>query len=108
MDAYHKYPTYYDKKAAAKPLIQHQYCFFLLSPTLLAQSDFAAKSTTIWLSLYRVEHILTKSKYLIKKVGTPYTQCVQRIRLRPITPTYQVEDIQLTMGDFRPDPSSGK
>ena len=107
LDAYHKYRTYYDKKAAAKPLMQHQYCL-LLNPSLLTQSDFAAKSTTIWLSLYRVEKILTKSSFLIRKVGTPYTQCVHRIRLRPITPNYQVEDIQLTMDDFRPDPSLGK
>ena len=78
-----------------------------MNPSLLTQSDFAAKSTTIWLSLYRVEKIL-KSKYLIRKVGTPYTQCVHRIRLRPITPNYQVEDIQLTMDDFRSDPSLGK
>ena len=107
MDAYHKYRTYYDKKAAAKPLMQHQYCL-LLNPSLLTQSDFAAKSTTIWLSLYRVEKILTKFNYLIRKVDTPYTQCVHRIRLRPITPNYQVEDIQSTMDDFRPDPSLGK
>ena len=107
LDAYHKYRAYYDKKAAAKPLMQHQYCL-LLNPSLLTQSDFAAKSTTIWLSLYRVEKMLTKSNYLIGKVGTPYTLFVHRIHLRPITPNYQVEDIQLTMDDFRPDPSLGK
>ena len=95
------------KNAAAKPLMQPQYCL-LLNPCLFAQSDFAAKSNTIWLSLYRVEKILTKSHYLIRKVGTPYTQCVHRIRLRPITPNYQVEGIQLTVDDFRPDPSLGK
>ena len=107
LDAYHKYRTYYDKKAAAKPLMQYQNCL-LFNASLLSQNDFAAKSTTIWLSLYRVEKILTKSSYLNRKVGTPYTQCVHRIRLRPITPNYQVEDIQLTMDDFRADPSSGK
>ena len=107
LDAYHKYRTYYDKKAAAKPLAQHDYCL-LLNPSLTTQSDFAAKSTTIWLSLYRVEKVLTKSNYLIRKVGTPYTQCVHRIRLRPIKPNYEVEDIQLTLDDFKPDPSLGK
>ena len=107
LDAYHKYRTYYDKKAAAKPLMQHQYCL-LLNQSLLTQSDFAAKSTTIWFCLYRVEKILTKFSYLIRKVGTPYTQYVHRIRFRPITPIYQVEDIQLIMDDFRPDPSLGK
>ena len=80
----------------------------MLNPSLLTQSDFAAKSTTIWLSLYSVEKILTKSNFLVRKNGTPYTQCVHRIRLRPITPNYQVEDIQLTMDDFRPDPSLRK
>ena len=87
--------------------MQRQYCL-LLNPSLLTQSYFAAKSTTIWLSLYRVQKVLTKPNYLIRKFGTPYTQFVHRIRLRPITPNYQVEDIQLTMDDFRPDPSSGK
>ena len=107
LDAYHKYRTYYDKKAAAKPLVQKQYCL-LLNPSLLTQSDFAAKSCTIWLSLYKIEKVLTKSNYLIRKIGTPYTQCVHSIRLRPITPNYDVEDINVTMQDFKPDPSLGK
>ena len=107
LDAYHKYRTYYDKKAAAKPLVQKQYCL-LLNPSLLTQSDFAAKSCTIWLSLYKIEKVLTKSNYLIRKIGTPYTQCVHRIRLRPITPNYDVEDISVTQQDFKPDPSLGK
>ena len=51
---------------------------------------------------------MTKSNYLIRKVGTPYTQCVHRIRLRPIKPNYEVEDIQVTLDEFRPDPSLGK
>ena len=88
-------------------MIQHQYCS-LLNPSLLTQSDFAAKSTTIWTSLYRVEKVLTKSIYLIGKIGTPYTQRVHRIRLRTISTTYKVEDIQITMDDFRPDPILGK
>ena len=74
----------------------------------MTQSDFAAKSCTIWLSLYKIEKVLTKSNYLIRKIGTPYTQCVHRIRLRPITPNYDVEDISVTQRDFKPDPSLGK
>ena len=107
LKAYHKYRTFYDKKAAAKPFTNQQSCL-LLNPSLLTQSDFAAKTTTIWLSLYKVEKNFTKSKYLIKKTGTPYTQCVHRIRLRPITPKYEVEDISVTTDDFCPDPSLGK
>ena len=74
----------------------------------MTQSDFAAKSCTIWLSLYKNEKFLTNSNYLIRKIGTPYTQCVHRKRLRPITPNYDVEDINLTMQDFKRDPSLGK
>ena len=100
-------PTMIKKKAAAKPLVQKQYCL-LLNPSLLTQSDFAAKSCTIWLPLYKIEKVLTKSNYLIRKIGTPYTQSVHRIRLRPITPNYDVEDINVTMQDFKPDRSLGK
>ena len=106
-DAYHKYRTYYDKKAAAKPLVKKEYCL-LLKSSLLTQSDFAAKSCTIWLSLYKIEKVLAKSNYLIRKISTPCTQCVHRIRLRPITPNYDVEDISVTQQDFKPDPSLGK
>ena len=63
LDAYHKYGTYYDKRAAAKALVQKRYCL-LLNPSLLKQSDFAAKSSTILLSLYKVEIVLTKSQLL--------------------------------------------
>ena len=45
---------------------------------------------------------------MIRKIGTPYTQCVHRIRLIPITPNYDVEDISVTQQDFKPDPSLGK
>ena len=51
---------------------------------------------------------MTKSNYLIRKIGTPYTQCVHRIQLRSITPNYDVEDISVTQQDFKPDPSLGK
>ena len=107
LDAYHEYRTYNDKKAAAKPLVQKQYCL-RLNPSLLTQSDFAVKSCTIWLSLYKIEKVSTKSNYLIRKICTPYTQCVHRIRLRPITPNYDVEDISVTQQDFKPDPSLDK
>ena len=106
LDAYHKYRTHFDRKAAAKPLVQKEYCL-LLNPSLMTQSDFAAKSCTIWLS-YKIEKVLTKSIYLIRKIGTPYTQCVHRIRLRLMTPNYDVEDINKTMQDFKPDPLLGK
>ena len=54
LNAYHKYRTYYDKKAAAKPLVHKQYCL-LLNLLLMTQSDFVAKSCTLWLSFYKIE-----------------------------------------------------
>ena len=107
LDADHKNRTYYVKKTAAEPLVPKQYCL-LLNPLLMTQNDFAAKSCTIWLSLYKITKVLTKSNYLIRKIGTPYTQCVHRIGLRPITPNYDVKDISVTQQDFKPDPSFGK
>ena len=43
----------------------------------------------------------------MKKVGTPYTQCVHRIRLWPINPNFEDEDNQFSLGDYKPDPSLG-
>ena len=76
----------------------------LMKLSLMTQIDFAAKVRTIWLSLDKIEKVLTNSNYLIKKIGTPYTQCVHGIRLRPKTPNYDVEDINVTTQDFKPDP----
>ena len=74
----------------------------------MTQSDFAAKSCTIWLSFYKIEKVLRKSNHLISEIGTPYTQCVRCIRLRAITPNYDVEDISVTQQEFKPDTSLGK
>ena len=106
LDAYHKYRTYFDTKAEAKPLVQREYCL-LLKPSLLTQSSFAAKLSTIWLSRYKIEKVLTKTNYLAKEIGTPYTQCVQRTRLRPITPTCEVEYISIARRNFKLDRSLG-
>ena len=71
---YNKHRAYYDCKAEAKPLALFSYCL-LFNPKLMTQSDFASKSLPIWLPLYRIEKILTNSNYIIRKVGTNYTQC---------------------------------
>ena len=55
-----------------------------------------------------MEKVLTDSSYLIRKTGTNYTQIVHRIRIRPITPQYQVEDVpEIDPANFRTDPSLG-
>ena len=107
IDSDHRYRNYYDRKSSAKPLQLHSYCL-LLNPKLTAQNQFASKSVQMWLPLYRVEKVLTDSNYIIRKVGTHFTQCVHRIRLKPFKPQDAIEDINpIQPQDFRPD-LSGK
>ena len=74
----------------------------------MTQSDFASKSLPIRLPLYRIEKILTNSNYIIRKVGTIYTQCVHRIRLRPVTPQGRIDDLTvINFENFQRDPSLG-
>ena len=75
----------------------------------MTQSDFSSKFLPIWLPLYRVESVLTNSNYIIRKVGTNFTQCVHRIRLRTVSPQYQVDDLSdINPDDFRRDPHLGR
>ena len=47
------------------------------------------------------------SNNIIRKVGTNYTQCVHRIRLRPVTPQYTVDDLDtIAKSKFVPDLST--
>ena len=104
---YNKYRAHYDCKAETKPLALFSYCL-LLNPKLMTQSDFASKSLPIWLPLYRMEKILTNSIYIIRKVGTNYTQCVHRIRLTPVTPQGRIDDLTvINFENFQRDPSLG-
>ena len=65
-----------------------------------------SKTVQSCLPLYRVEQVLTKSNYIIRKVGTLSTQCVHRLRIRPIKPQYTVEELpRLDPSEFKPDPS---
>ena len=104
---YYKYRDYYyDCKAEAKPVALF-YCL-LLDPKLMKQSDLASKPLPIWLPLYRIEKILTNFNYIIRKVGTNYTQCVHRIRLRPVTLRGRIDDLTVNnFENFRRDPSLG-
>ena len=53
--------------------------------------------------------ILTNSNYIIRKVGTNYTQCVHRIRLRPVEPQGRVDDLRvIDFQNFQRDPSLGQ
>ena len=108
VEAYHKYRKYYDAKANADPLENQNFCL-LLNPKLTHQTSVGFKSMQVWLPLYRVEKVLTNSNYLIRKVGTNYTQCVHRIRLRKYEPLEPPVDLEnLDTNNFTPDPFLSK
>ena len=54
---------------------------------------FVKKNISKWIPWFRVEQVLTNMNYNVRKIGTNYTQCVHRIRLRPIVPQYEVQDL---------------
>ena len=88
-----RYRAYYGYKVEAQTLKQFSFCLHH-NPKLMTQSDFSIKFLPIWLPLYRFEQVLPNSSYIIHKVGTIYTQCVHRIRLRAFVPQYPVDDLQ--------------
>ena len=50
----------------------------------------------------------SRDNYIIRKVGTNYTQCVHRIRLRPVTPQGRIDDLTvINFENFQRDPSLG-
>ena len=107
IEMYKKYRGYYDCKAEAKPLPLFSYGL-LLNPKMMIQSDFLSESLPIWLPLYCIEKNLTNFNYIIRKVGTNYTQCVHRIRLRPVTLQGHIDDLTVfNFRNFQRDLSSG-
>ena len=64
------------------------------------------KAIQVWIPLYRVEKVLTNSNYIVRKVGTNFTQCVHRIRLRPVKQPADLQDLEaIDPQQFVPDPS---
>ena len=105
IESYQRYRYYYDKKAEAKPLQYHSYCL-LLNPKITSQQQTITKTVQVWLPLYRVEKVLTDSNYIIRKTGTHFTQCVHRIRLRPIKRPDNLDDLAtIDPAEFKADPS---
>ena len=72
-EMYNKNRANCDCKAEAELLALLSYCL-LLNTKVTKQSDFASKSLPIRLPLYRIDESLTNSIYIIRKVGTNYTQ----------------------------------
>ena len=64
------------------------------------------KQQSRWIPMYRVEKRLTNANYIVRKINTNYTQCVHRMRLRPIKPQYEIQDLEsIDPRNFEADPS---
>ena len=64
------------------------------------------KQQSRWIPLYRVEKLLTIANYIVRKTNTNYTQCIHRMRLRPVKPQCQVEDLEhVDPENFEADPT---
>ena len=106
IESYHRYPSYYDHKATAKPLEWHHFCF-ILNPNLLVQKAGTPRSGQTSIPSHRVEKVLTHSYFVVRKVGTNYKQYVHHIRLRPFSPDSPPDDFdEINPSNFKPDPSS--
>ena len=102
--SFNKYKEYYDRKAAAVPLKLNDYCV-MLSPKLSNEHEKISNLQCKWNGLYRIEKVLSRSNYVVRKVNTNHTQIVHRVRLKPIIPQYEVEDLtNIDSKQFIPDP----
>ena len=95
ISAYHKYKTYYDRKARAQPLKVNEFVF-LLDPKYDSQRSKEEFKTFHWKGPYKVMKLLSDSNYIIRKVGTHKTQCVHRLRLRLFKPEFPIDDINVS------------
>ena len=92
--AYHKYKSYYDRKAKAQPLKVND-LDFLLDPKYDSQACKEEFKTFHWKDPFKVMKVLSDRNYIIRKVGTFKTQCVHRIRLKFFKPEFPVKDVDI-------------
>ena len=103
MQAYLKYKAYYDKKANASKLEEQQYVH-VLQPKVDHHGSKIPFTEIRWIGPYIVEQALPNNNYLIRKLGTNKTQVLHRMRLRPLTPSQPIPDVQTTSEEWKPDP----
>ena len=105
LEAFHKYKTYYDRKAQSSPLKGRDYTF-LLNQKLNTQLHKVPFKESMWEGTYKVVRVLTNSNHIIRKNGTLRTQCVHRMRLRPFTPNKLVSYIFDDPAHYLEDPEA--
>ena len=102
MLSYLKYKKYYDRKASAAPLKLNDYCY-IFNPKADNQSTKFAFQGSIWMGPYVVIKVLSNTNYTIRKIGTRYTETLNRIRIRPDVPGQRLPDVTVRSNEYHPD-----
>ena len=105
IEAFHKYKNYYNRKAQASPLKEYDFTF-LFNKRLFNESDKIPFREFKWEGRYKVVKFLSNSNYIIRKIVTLRTQCVNRTRLRPFTPNAPIADITDDPSKYFEDPDA--
>ena len=103
MLSYLKYKKYYDRKASAAPLKVNDYCY-ILNPKADNQSTKFAFQDCICTGPYIVIKVPSNNNDTIQKLGTIYTQTLNRIRIRPYVPEHCMPDVTVRANEYLPDP----
>ena len=103
MLSYLKYKKYYDRKASAAPLKINDYCYILNAKADNQSTKFAFQDC-IWTGPYIVIKVLSNNNYTIRKLGTRYTQTLQKIRIRPYVPDQRLPDVTVRANEYLSDP----
>ena len=102
LHSYIRYKQYYDKKAAAHPLVTNDYCY-ALHPQANTQGSKLPFREFLWTGPFVIVKTLPNNNYLIRKLQTNKTQILHRIRLKPCPTKGRLPDIQVQTKDFQPD-----
>ena len=70
------------------------------------QAQKAQFKTFHWDGPYKIVKVLTNYNYIIRQIGTPFTQCINRIRLRGYTPNEVIQGIEVPEKYYIPDPEA--
>ena len=100
---YLKYKNYYDRKASAARLKISDYCYILNLKADNQSTKFVFQDC-IWTGPYIVIKVRSNNNYTIRKIGTPYTQTLYIIRMRPYVPEQRMPDVTVRANEYLPDP----
>ena len=83
LKSFNKYGDHFARKAKAIPLKDAENCLFL-SPKLSNEHEKNSNMQCKWMARYKLENVLTRSNYLMRKIGRNRSRNVHRVRLKTI------------------------